>query len=271
MRAALSPMAARSVAALSVAALLATCAHTPPVATSAAALRAALADPSRPESEVKRDVNRKPAEVIAFAGIRPGDRVGELMPGRGYFTHIFCKLVGDKGHVYTLRIARVVQEGAPPPDLAATAPLAAGAAAGGPPAGQACGNVTADEQPPLSAALPGGLDVVWTSENYHDLHNRAFGAVDMTRFNRMIYESLRPGGVFLVEDHAAAAGSGARDTDTLHRIDAELVKREVLSAGFVFDGASDVLHNPDDPHTDVVFKLGGRSDKFLLRFRRPAR
>lgn len=246
------------------------CASTPvsATATTSAALQAAIADPSRPDSERQRDPNRKPAEVIRFAGIKPGDQVGELMPGRGYFTHIFCKLVGNGGHVYTLKIARTVQVDVPPPDIGA--PSAPAAAPAGLPTGQPCTNVSADEQPPSAARFPGGLDVVWTSENYHDLHNKTFGAIDMTRFNRMIYEALKPGGVFVVEDHAAAAGSGARDTETIHRIDADLVKREVLSAGFVFDGSSDVLHNPDDAHTDIVFKLGGRSDKFLLRFRRPA-
>jgi predicted methyltransferase len=80
---------------------------------------------------------------------------------------------------------------------------------------------------------------------------------------------LKPGGVFVVEDHVAAAGSGARDTDTLHRIDPELVKQEVTSVGFVFVGGSDVLHNADDPHDAKVFELKGRSDKFLFKFRKP--
>jgi len=72
-----------------------------------------------------------------------------------------------------------------------------------------------------------------------------------------------------VEDHAAQPGSGARDTETLHRIDARLVQREVTSAGFVLVAASDVLHRPDDPHTARVFELHGQTDKFLLKFRKP--
>jgi hypothetical protein len=111
--------------------------------------------------------------------------------------------------------------------------------------------------------------VVWTSENYHDLHNAFFGKPDMKAYDRVIFEALKPGGIFIVEDHVAAAGSGARDTETLHRIDPELVKQEVTSAGFVLEAESELLHNDADPHEAKVFELKGRSDKFLFKFRKP--
>jgi predicted methyltransferase len=91
----------------------------------------------------------------------------------------------------------------------------------------------------------------------------------MKAFDTAIFKALKPGGVFMIEDHAAESGSGARDTNTLHRIDPELVKQEAISAGFVFVGGSDVLHNPDDPHQAKVFDLTGKSDKFLFKFRKP--
>jgi predicted methyltransferase len=91
----------------------------------------------------------------------------------------------------------------------------------------------------------------------------------MKAFDTALLEALRPGGVFIVEDHAAEAGSGARDTDTLHRIDAKLVRQEFTSAGLVFVAASEVLHNPGDPPTAKVFEPHARSDKFLLKFRKP--
>ncbi len=120
-----------------------------------------------------------------------------------------------------------------------------------------CTNITASSVEAADFKMPGGLDVVWTSENYHDLHNAMFGKPDMKVLDKAIFDALKPGGVFLVEDHVAASGSGARDTDTLHRIDPELVKQEVTSVGFKFEGGSDVLHNPDDTHDAKVFGPAG--------------
>jgi predicted methyltransferase len=220
-------------------------------------IRDAVAEPTRPERDRQRDADRKPEAVIAFAGIKPGDKVGELMPGGGYFTRIFCRVVGPTGHVYATGVGTVVKRERPPPP---------GADQDIP---NPCTNVTSDIQQAADFSLPQGLDVVWTSENYHDLHNKMFGAPDMKAFDSAIFKALKPGGVFIIEDHAAEAGSGARDTDTLHRIDANLVKQEVTSAGFVFVAASQVLHNADDPHTAKVFEMQGKSDKFLLKFRKP--
>lgn len=230
-------------------------------------IKAAVADASRPARDVQRDVNRKPAEVLTFAGVKPGDKVGELIPGSGYFTKLFCKIVGDQGHVYTMNITPSVQMDRPPPDVA----TGMGAPAAAEPTGTPCTNVTADAKLAASFTLTSGLDLVWTSENYHDLYNKMFGSPDMKKFNKVVFDALKPGGVYMVEDHAAAAGSGSRDTDTLHRIDAEQVKKDVTSAGFMFEGSSEVLHNADDPHTGKVFELQGKSDKFLLKFRKPAR
>jgi predicted methyltransferase len=218
----------------------------------------AVANPNRPDKDRERDVNRKPAAVIAFAGIKPGQKVVELMPGGGYFTRIFCQIIGPKGHLYTVSMIPTVKRDPPPPDAATAAA-----------APSACANVTADSQNATELKLPGELDVVWTSENYHDLHNPFFGQPDMKAYDRAIFDALKPGGVFIVEDHVAAAGSGARDTNTLHRIDPELVRQEVTSVGFVFDSASEALHNADDPHDAKVFDLKGHSDKFLFKFRKP--
>ncbi len=223
-------------------------------------IRNAIDNPSRPEKDRERDANRKPESVIAFAGIKPGQKVAELMPGGGYFSRLFCQIVGAKGHLYTVSMIRAIKRDPPPPD-----------AASAPPPPNPCTNITAEEQNASELKLPTGLDVVWTSENYHDLHNAMFGKPDMKTLDRAVFDALKPGGVFIVEDHAAAAGSGARDTDTLHRIDPELVKQELTSVGFVLDGQSDVLRNPEDTHEGKVFELKGRSDKFLFRFRKPKR
>jgi predicted methyltransferase len=231
--------------------------------TPAAAIAAALADANRPDADKQRDAMRKPAETLAFAGVKPGDSVGELLPGGGYYTRILSKVVGSNGHVYALSPPRAAD--APPerPEPAARTKAIA--------ADPAYSNVQVVVAPLTAIAFPSPLDLVWTSQNYHDLHNAA--AVDLVAFDRQVFDALKPGGVFLVLDHAAAPGSGARDTSTLHRIDPETVKKEALAAGFVLDGSSDLLHNGDDAHTMKVFDplIRGNTDQFLLRFRKPAK
>jgi predicted methyltransferase len=112
---------------------------------------------------------------------------------------------------------------------------------------------------------------VFIRQNYHDLHDKFMGPADIARFNRHVYEALKPGGVFVVLDHAAAAGSGLRDTDTLHRIEPEAVKTEVTAAGFMLEAESAILASPADDHTKFVFDpaIRGHTDQFLLRFRKP--
>lgn len=216
---------------------------------------AAIADATRPDADKTRDANRKPAEVLAFAGVKPGDKVGELMPGRGYYTRLLCHIAGTSGQVYAIGFTMNIPGRGPPPPMA-------------PP----CPNVSVSSVKGAEFAMPAnGLDVVWTSENYHDFHLDMIGLTSMQSFNKMVYDALKPGGIFLVEDHVAAAGSGKRDASTLHRIDPATVIQEVTSVGFVLDGRSDVLSNPADDHTKPVFTLGGKSDKFLLKFRKPAR
>jgi predicted methyltransferase len=225
-----------------------------------AAVTAAVADKGRPDADKERDANRKPAEVVAFAGIKKGDKVVELLPGGGYFTRIFSKVVGDKGVVYAL---------APPrrPDAPAGAPDPAAAVTA----------IAADYKNVKVGSITDGkwapepVDVVWTSDNYHDVHNRP--NADLMAFNKNAFDALEPGGTYIVIDHAAAAGSGLRDTSTLHRIDPEVVKSEVTAAGFTFAGQSDALHNPGDPHTAGVRdpSVRGKTDQFVFKFRKPAK
>jgi predicted methyltransferase len=116
-------------------------------------------------------------------------------------------------------------------------------------------------------AIPTPADVVWTSQNYHDVKNAP--NVDMLAFNKAIYNALKPGGVFIVLDHVAAPG--AQVTNTLHRIDPAVVKQEVTAAGFRFEGESTVLKHETDDHTLKVTDpaLRGHTDQFIYKFRKP--
>jgi predicted methyltransferase len=217
----------------------------------------AVADSHRPEADTKRDAARKPAEVIAFTGVRPGDKVADFVPSSGYFTRIFAKAVGPRGHVYALA---PMEWGAEEMDPAKA--IAADAA---------YGNVTAISNPLGKWTVPEKLDVFWTSQNYHDLHNPD-PKVDVPAFNKAVFAALKPGGVYIVLDHSAAAGSGLRDANTLHRIDAATVKAEVTAAGFKYVGESKALANSGDPRTAKVFDpaIRGHTDQFIYKFRKPA-
>jgi len=226
-----------------------------------AAVAAAVADASRPDADKQRDADRKPAESVAFAGIKSGDKVVELFPGGGYYTRILSKVVGEKGTVYAVAPPKRpdAPAGAPDPAAAVTA-LAAD---------PGYKNIKVLQQRPSELSVPEKADVVWTSLNYHDFHNAP--NADMKAFNTTIANALKPGGAYIVIDHAAAPGAGATVTSTLHRIDSATVKEEVESAGFKLDGESDVLKHPGDDHTARVHEasIRGKTDQFLLKFSKP--
>ena len=223
-----------------------------------AAVQSAVADTARPDADRQRDANRKPAEVIAFSGLKAGDKVADLLPGGGYFTRLFSKVVGSKGVVYAL--APVRPANAPPDsrDMAAAVKAIA--------ADPQFSNVRVSD---MNAGPAEKVDLAWTSLNYHDQHNRP--DANLAAFNKRVFDWLKPGGTYIVIDHAAAKGSGKRDTSALHRVDPDLVKAEVTAAGFVFEGESKALLNPDDDHTAQVRDSGvqGRTDQFVLKFRKP--
>lgn len=222
-------------------------------------IQAAVADASRPAADKERDINRKPAESVAFAGVKPGDKVAELMPGSGYFTRVLSKTVGPKGVVYAMSPARPAPAGGAP---ARPNPLETLAADPG------YQNVKLAGMD-VTTKLPELVDLVWTSQNYHDFAGRS--DADLAAFNKMVFDALKPGGVYLVIDHAAAPGSGKSAVRPLHRIDPEAVKKDLASVGFVFEADSKLLQNPKDPHTlaahDAAFK--GVTDQFALKFRKP--
>lgn len=218
----------------------------------------AVADQTRPIKARDLDVTRKPVETLTFAGVKPGDKVADLMPGAGYYTILFSDIVGPKGKVYAVVPQEILKFGPRATD--------------GIVALQADHKNVALVTPPINAvATPEKLDMVWTSWNYHDLHDPFMGPADIAKSNKAIFDALKPGGVYMVLDHRAETGSGIRDTNTLHRIDVETVKAEVIAAGFVLEAAANDLANPADPHTANVFdaSIRGHTDTFVLKFRKP--
>ena len=222
---------------------------TPPVmAAPPAFIAAAVADAGRPAEDKARDELRKPAEMLAFAGIRRGMKIGELLPGGGYFTRLFAAAAGPRGKVY----AYIPGEG-PGRGVDRFAPVAA--------ALPAVIVVRGAE-----FAAPETLDLVWTSQNYHDLHLRGANAGHV---NVAVFAALKPGGVYIVADHRARPGSGTQDTDALHRIDQAAVIAEVQAAGFVLAGESMALRRDDDDHMKKPSEIHDRSDQFVLKFVKP--
>lgn len=221
------------------------------------AVTAALADPARTPAEKARDDQRKAAEVVEFAQIKPGDKVADLFPGSGYFTHIFAKVVGPTGVVYAANGANGKEND----------PLASN---------PAFPNIKVNLQNWDQFAPPDKLDVVFNSQFYHDLFNPQFdpptgGPEALAKVNKAIFNSLKPGGVYVVIDHAGRPGTGYSENNTLHRIEESVVKDELTKAGFVLEAESDVLRNPADPRDKMVFdpSIRGKTDQFMLRFRKP--
>jgi predicted methyltransferase len=224
-------------------------------------ITAAVADPNRPDADRQRDANRKPAEALAFAGVAVGARVADFIPGTGYYSRILATAVGPNGHVYGFfpsELSHFIKTPLPPNGVAPY---------------PAYPNVTALVAPVNQFAPPEPLDLVWISDNYHDLHDPFFAPADLAVINKAVFAALKPGGTYVVLDHAAPNGSGLADTNTLHRIDEASVKSEVEAAGFVYDGESDALRNPADTRDKSIFdpSVKGKTDQFILKFHKPAR
>ncbi len=229
------------------------------IAAVPANLTAALGDTARPPTDSSRDVARKPAELLALGEVKSGQKVADFMMGGGYFTRILSPAVGPKGAIYAYQSAEFIkfraaygtEQSSVVADYKNVTPLTA----------------------PLSAVgLPDGLDLVLTVQNYHDLHLKAFPPETADVVNKQVFKALKPGGIYLIVDHAALPGAPLETSDKLHRIDEAIVKKEVEAAGFKLVTEDDkLLGNPDDPKTALVFdkSIRGKTDQFVLKFRKP--
>jgi predicted methyltransferase len=229
-----------------------------PAATPSPAIQAAVADSGRPAADKARDAARHPAETLAFAGVKPGQKVADFIMGGGYFTRLLAGAVGDKGKVYAFQPAEFIKfrPAYAEEQKAASAPYA---------------NVVPVTTSFGAVAFAEPLDLIITVQNYHDMHITQVPADTARTVDAALFAALKPGGILVVIDHTAAAGSGLRDASTLHRIDPAAVRVELEAAGFTYDGTSDLLRAPADPLTKNVFDpaIRGKTDQFMLRFRKP--
>ena len=224
------------------------------------AIEQAIADPGR-AAHRPADARRKPAELLLFSGVQRGDRVLDLIPGDGYFTRIFSMVVGPEGRVYAVwpeAYAKLATG-----NVATLLDLSRS---------REHSNIMVLVQPTAQLTAPEPLDLVWTSQNYHDYADEFMGKIGPAVLNQAAFDMLRPGGTYIVIDHAAPAGTGIGATETLHRIDPEAVKQQVQSAGFEFVEESGALRNPEDSLAASVFDpaIRGRTSQFAFKFRKPS-
>jgi predicted methyltransferase len=225
-------------------------------------ISAAVAAPGRSADNVKLDESRKPAEVLAFLGLKPGMHVIDLFGGNKYWSEIIAPAVGPTGSVQVWEPAQFYDD---------DTKKAFEAFAGKSP------NVSIVSTPFESIALPkNSADFVMLNLNYHDTYwetaKYKVPQMEPSAFLKTVYDAMKPGAVIGVIDHVANANTDTRATvDKLHRIDPAVVKADFERAGFVFDGESDLLRNPADDHSLLVFdpSIRGKTDRFVFKFKKP--
>jgi predicted methyltransferase len=216
----------------------------------------AVGDPNRPKDNRDADVLRDPADTLAFAGVKPGMVVGELFPGGGYYTRLISDVVGPEGKVYGLENAGWKDAVKLDQDVTHE---------------QGRSNFTLDVEPFGQFKLPEKVDLFWITQNYHDLHIAKYGAVDMAAFNRHVFESLKPGGIYFILDHEANPGMTDSQIAVFHRIAKARVIAEVTDAGFKLADEGKFLERPGDDHTKTIFDpaIRGHTDQYALKFVKP--
>src|SRR5262249_52325754 len=205
------------------------------------------------KAERDYDATRQPAQPIAFSGVAPGMVVGEFIPFYGYFTRLLSDVVGPKGKIYGIENVNWSNTAFDKKLMGMRR------------------NVYLRRSKLGEFELPEKIDLFWITQNYHDLHIAEYGHVDIAHFNRLVFDALKPGGIYLIVDQAANPGTTEEQISALHRIDKAQVIREVTAAGFTLVGESDDLHHPRDDHTRSIFDpiVRGQTDQFMLKFQRP--
>lgn len=223
---------------------------------------AAVAPQGRPEKQVTLDESRKPAEVLDFMGVKPGQKVLDFFAGQGYFTQILARAVGPKGSVTAFEPKNFYDD---PRSAAVWRALHA-----------ANGNIKVSAPPMDQYAEPANAyDVALLNLVYHDMYWESaeykFPRVDPDKILAELYKGMKPGGTVVVVDHVGPAGDTRAVVEKLHRIDPETVKADFKRAGFTFDGESDALRIASDDHAKSVFDpaVRGKTDRIMYRFKKP--
>lgn len=217
-----------------------------------AAIQAAIASAERSAEMTERDPARMPAQVLALSGIAPGDHVIEIAGFGQYYTTMLSAIVGPEGQIDVFDL----------PYIEAFGGEAAHAFA------ESHANTNYHLVDYNETEFPDDVDVVFNILYYHDLGPQE---IDTAAMNAKLFDSLKSGGRYVVIDHKAEDGSGWRDAGTIHRMGVETIVAEVTAAGFELEVDSDLLANPDDPRTEMVFSPGtrGATDRALFVFRKP--
>ena len=218
----------------------------------------AVNDPARPAGFRAADAFRKPAETLAFSGVKAGMTVGEFYPGGGYFTRMLSDIVGPSGHIYAIENAGWNDSVKDDQKMLAEGKWK---------------NVSLDVKPFGAVAFPKPLDLAWVTQNYHDLKIAEYGTVDTVAFDKAVFKALKPGGTFFILDHQGPAGMTDADIAKMHRINRDMVVKEVTSAGFKLVAEGKFLHRPGDDHTKSIFDkaIQGHTDQYALKFVKPRR
>jgi predicted methyltransferase len=247
-------------------------------------IEAIVASPDRSAADRTNDLRRHPVDLLLFVGARPGWTALDVSTGGGYTTELLARVIGPSGMVWAQ--SRPRDPNRPPPMPAA--PEGGAAAPAAPAPARTAADVLADRSAAMRAAgvaaapiayaarpfddpVPpevahGKLDLVTLMFNYHDF---GFLGVDRARMNRAIFEALKPGGYFVVADHAGRPGTGITESGTLHRIEESFLKSEVEAAGFRLAAEGDFLRNPNDPRDQNTPNPPQPKDEFVLKFVKP--
>lgn len=247
-------------------------------------IEAIVASPERSAADRTNDIRRRPVDMLMFVGARPGSTALDVSTGGGYTAELLARVIGPTGLVWAQSRPRDPNHPLPTP----TGPESGAAAPAAPAPARTAADMLADRSAamraagiaaapiayvarPLADPVPpeaahGGLDLVTLMFNYHDL---GYLGVDRARMNRAIFEALKPGGTYVIADHAGRPGTGISESGTLHRIEESFLRGEVEAAGFKLAAEGDFLRNPNDPRDQNTPNPAQPKDEFVLKFVKP--